>query len=85
MKLTYSYNIAADNDEEAFINACNLIKKAFAELGEGRLLTDVDGTQVFILESGDDKITVSNDYEVGAVFADSTINLDSILNKWARD
>ena len=43
-----------------------------------KLLEDVDGTQIQIYNTPDGKIKVFNDYEVGAVYVDSEIELKEI-------
>ena len=44
------------------------------------MLVDVDGSQIQVYKTPSGEIVVFNDYEVDAVYVDSDVNLDKILN-----
>ena len=75
------YTIYPDNSPEKFREFCSTIENNFSGLQKEKLLIDVDGStiQVYTLDGKD--IKVYDDYDVGAVFAISDIDLSGILNK----
>jgi hypothetical protein len=75
----FSYNISKNADKKAFVNTCALIESKVKDFTKEKLLEDVDGTQIQIYNTPDGKIKVFNDYEVGAVYVDSEINLKEIF------
>ena len=81
----YSYNISKEVDEIAFQDACRLIGENVQGICETYCLEDVDGTQIQVYKTSNGEITIFNDYEVGAVYANSDLNLDLIvLPLWKR-
>lgn len=80
----YSYNISKVADNAAFKKACNTIETTIKDYTKKAMLTDVDGSLIQVYETPNGKITVFNDYEVDAVYADSEVNLDklNISNNW---
>lgn len=75
----FSYNIAKEADNKAFKNACAAIEAKVNGIEKEKLLVDVDGTAIQIYNVPGGKITVFNDYEVDAVYADSDVNLSEVL------
>lgn len=75
----FSYNISKNADKKAFVNTCALIESKVKDFAKEKLLEDVDGTQIQIYNTPDGKIKVFNDYEVGAVYVDSEIELKEIF------
>lgn len=75
----FSYNIAKEADNKAFKNACAAIEEKVNGIEKEELLVDVDGTLIQVYNVPDGKITVFNDYEVDAVYADSDVNLSEVL------
>ncbi len=81
----YSYNISKDVNAVAFRDACMLIGENVQGICETYCLEDVDGTQIQVYKTSNGEITIFNDYEVGAVYANSEFNLDSVvLPLWKR-
>lgn len=75
----FSYNISSTADSKAFEEVCSLIEANLKNLSKEKLLEDVDGTQIQIYTTANGKIKVYNDYEVDAVYADSEIDLDTVI------
>lgn len=75
----YSYNISKTTDETSFKNSCYLIESNLLDLHKEQLLKDVDGTEIQIYNVPKGKIKVYNDFEVGAVYIDSDIDLSFIF------
>lgn len=71
----YDYNIFSDNSSEEFNNACEKIKAAFPNSTVHKLLVDVDGSTVQTFTQDGKDIDVYNDYDVGAVYVKSEIEL----------
>lgn len=75
----YTYNIAKNPDNKAFKNTCAQIESKMSDLKKEKLLIDVDGSVIQIYRSPTGKITIFNDYLVGAVYVDSEIDLGDVL------
>ena len=78
--MMFSYNIAKTADAKVFAKACGLIEKNVSIVKKEDTITDVDGSKIQIYSTANGKIKVFNDYEVDAVYCDSDISLDKILN-----
>ncbi len=74
----YDYNIFPDNNPEKFKETCKRIQLKFPQAEKKDLLVDVDGStiQVFIVDGKE--IVVYDDYDIGAVFIKSEIELSQI-------
>lgn len=75
----FSYNIAKEANNKAFIKACAAIESKVKGIEKEDLLIDVDGTVIQIYNTPDGRIKVLNDYEVDAVYADSDVDLSEVL------
>lgn len=75
----FSYNIAKNADKKAFDHACALIEAKANNIKKETILVDVDGTQIQIYNTPSGSIKVYNDYDVDAVYVDSELNLDHII------
>lgn len=75
----YDYNICTENSTEKFKDTCLQIEKSFPNAEKKKLLIDVDGStiQTYIQDGKD--IDVFDDYEVGAVFVKSEIELKDVF------
>lgn len=75
----FEYNIYAENSVEKFKEACVRIETAFPQAIKKKLLVDVDGSliQIFILE--EKEIIVYDDYDIGAVFVESEVDLSNLF------
>lgn len=71
----FDYTIHNDNSVDEFKKACSEIEKAFPGAAKQKLLVDVDGStiQTYTLDGKD--IDVYDDYEVGAVYVKSEVEL----------
>lgn len=76
----YSYNISKEADNKAFKKACSSIERHVRNYKKAELLIDVDGSVIQTYSTPSGFIKVYNDYEVDAVYCDSEINLNEILN-----
>ena len=77
----FEYNICKEASNEEFKKACNKIEQNISNLSTGDPLVDVDGSVVKVYKSSNDTIKVFNDYEVDAVWIESTINLNRVLKQ----
>ncbi len=75
----FDYNIYTDNSPEEFKNACEKVKNAFPDYEKHKLLVDVDGSTIQIFSKSGKKIKIYDDYDVGAVYAVSDVELKNVL------
>ncbi len=75
----FSYNIAKEADNKAFKKACAAIEAKIKSITGKRFAVDVDGSLVQTYDTPNGSITVFNDYEVDAVYADSDVDLSEVL------
>ena len=76
----YDYTIFKDNSPQKFKEACTKISRAFPQAKKSKLLVDVDGSTIQAFTADGHSIRVYDDYEIGAVFVTSDVNLDSIFS-----
>ena len=74
----YEYNISSENSPEKFKTICSKIEETYSELQKDVLLVDVDGTTIQVYHINKLEITVYDDYEVGAVYVLSNLDLKEI-------
>lgn len=77
----YDYTICPNNSQEFFVNTCRKIENYYPDIVKEDLLTDVDGTTIQKYHIGRNEIVVYDDYEVGAVYVHSDINLESVFRE----
>lgn len=75
----FNYTIYSDNSPLKFKEACFLIEKLYPNAVKKKLLVDVDGTTIQTYSYNGKDIDVYDDYDVGAVFVKSEVNLNSIF------
>lgn len=75
----YDYTIFPDNSPKEFKRVCEMIKQAFPNATSYELLVDVDGSTIQTFEYEGQEISVYDDYDVGAVYVISEIDLDNIF------
>ena len=75
----FSYTVAKEADNKAFLNTCALIEANFKEITKAEQLIDVDGSVFQIYRTPQGTIKVSNDYYIDVTYVDSEINLDHII------
>lgn len=76
----FEYNVSNENSPQAFEHICEKISLAFPKAKRHKLLIDVDGTTIQTFTENGKDIDVFDDYEVGAVFVQSQINLEHIFS-----
>lgn len=75
----YDYTVYSDNSPVEFKKTCSKIEKSLTGLKKNKLLVDVDGSTIQTYIKDNMNIDVYDDYEIGAVFIKSEINLDGIF------
>jgi len=75
----FSYTVAKEADNKAFLNTCALIEANFKEITKEEPLIDVDGSVYQTYHTPKGTIKVSNDYYVDATYVDSELNLAPII------
>lgn len=75
----FDYNVSPDNSPEAFKKVCKKLEEHFYDLIKEPLLVDVDGTTIQTYTRQGKKIVVFDDYDIGAVFVQSEIELITVL------
>ncbi len=78
MEKRYDYTISHDNSPEVFRKICDIIARAFPELKMDDVLIDVDGSTIQIFGEEPLEIIVYDDYDVGAVYVKSDLDLSEI-------
>ena len=77
--MKYDYNIYPEFNERIYRNAVKRISERHPELVKRDELTDVDSTAIQIFTDGNsDVIKVFNDSYIGAVYAQSELDLTDI-------
>ena len=76
----FDYTISTDNSPEIFQNICSKIEKAYPNAIKHRILIDVDDTTIQTFTENGKDIDVYDDYDVGAVFVKSEINLEQVIS-----
>ena len=76
----FDYTIFKDNSQSEFKKACKLIERSFPDEKKNKLLIDVDGSTIQTYTKDGKDIDVYDDYDVGAVFVKSEIDLDNIFS-----
>lgn len=76
----FDYNVFSENSSSEFKKACAIIERTYPDAIKKRLLVDVDGTTIQTYSYNGKNIDVYDDYDIGAVFVKSEINLNSIFS-----
>ena len=75
----YDYTIYPGNSKIKFKEACKKLEHKYTNAIRQDLLIDVDGSTIQEYIVGNKSIVVYDDYDVGAVFEKSEIDLDELL------
>ena len=77
----FDYTVYKDNSPKVFKETCAIIEEHFPTAFKRTLAVDVDGStiQTFTLYGKD--IDVYDDYDTGAVYVKSEIDLDMLFGK----
>lgn len=78
-KRIYDYTIFPNNSPQKFDECCKKIEKEFSDLYKNKLLIDVDGSLIQTYKYNGKDIDVYDDYDVGAVYVKSEIDLDNLF------
>ena len=76
----FDYNIYRDNSQKKFKETCKKIEKEYPNAIKKKLLIDVDGSTIQTYTENGKYIDVYDDYDIGAVFVISEINLDKLFS-----
>jgi len=75
----YDYTIFPDNSPKKFKETIQKIEKSHKSATKDKLLIDVDGSTVLKFVENGKTIAVYDDYDVGAVYVKSEVNLDHLF------
>ncbi len=78
-KRIYDYTIFPGNSPQKFKEFCENLEKTIPHLHKDKLLIDVDGSTIQSYKYKGKDIDVYDDYDVGAVYVKSEINLDNLF------
>ncbi len=77
----FHYRIYRDNSPEIFKKHTRIIQNAFPDFDKRELLIDVDGSTYQEFEKDGKEIVLFDDYDIGAVFVDSDVDMSKIYKK----
>ncbi len=72
----FDYTIYKENSSEVFKKTCGEIERLFPDAEKNKMLVDVDGSTIQTYTQDGKDIDVYDDYEVGAVYVKSEIQLN---------
>lgn len=75
----FDFTIYRDNSVSEFKRACEIFEKEFPQADKEKLLVDVDGTLIQSYQVAGKKTDIYDDYEVGAVYLKSELDLSGIF------
>ena len=78
-KYPFDYTINPENSPVKFKEACKKIDVNFPEFVKEQLLVDVDGSTIQLYVHENKNVAVYDDYDVGAVYVQSEIDLGNIF------
>jgi hypothetical protein len=79
--MKYDYPIHPDNSPDIFRSTCVLIDNNIKYTKKEELLVDVDGSTYQEYYVDKNKIVVFDDYDVGAVYVESDIDLSHLFSQ----
>lgn len=71
----YSYTICDCYDSEIFMKQCKTFEEKIPGIKKIDSYVDVDGTEVCKYSIEGKEVVIKNDYQVGAVYVDSCVEL----------
>ncbi|MCD8090346.1 MAG: hypothetical protein LUD81_06960 [Clostridiales bacterium] len=77
----YEYRVHTENSPKKFKEACKKIEENFPNTIKRKLLIDVDGSTIQTFTEGNKDIDVFDDYDVGAVYINSEIDLGELFEQ----
>ena len=75
----YDYTIYPDNSPEKFKETCKIIEEKYPNALKSELLVDVDGSTIQTYTEDGKDIDIYDDYDFGAVYVKSAIDLGAIF------
>ncbi|MCR5098458.1 MAG: hypothetical protein K6B14_05875 [Lachnospiraceae bacterium] len=81
MDRAYDYTVFPDNSREKFLDTCIAIKTLYPN-SETKMLEDVDGSILCVFQINGYEVVVYDDYDVGAVYVKSDLDLTQISSSW---
>ncbi len=75
MKYIYSYTISMEASHDVFVDAIRKIDEHYPDFKGGYGVGNFGSIEECHYTKEDDFITLTNDYDIGAVYIDSTIEL----------
>ncbi len=78
-KYAFDYTLSPEIDDVIFNDACIKINKQFGYMKKQKGLVNIDSAFIQVFEDDNNVIVVFNDYDVGAVYVKSTVNLDELF------
>ena len=76
----YDYTIHKDNSPKVFKEGCEKVAKFLPKATRKKLLVYVDGSTIQVFEQEGQEVVLYDDYDVGAVYVSSDINLNKIFS-----
>lgn len=76
----FDYTVCKENSPKEFKTTCKSIEQNFPFAKKQKLLVDVDGSTIQTYTENGKDIDVFDDYDVGAVYIKSEVNLAHIFN-----
>ncbi len=77
--IRYDYTVCPNNSPEKFKEACKIISGKYPNAVKNKLIVDVDGSTIQTYTEAGKDINVYDDYDVGAVYVQSEIDLGKIF------
>lgn len=84
-KYPYDYTIYPENSPEKFRETCAVTENKYPDLKKRELLIDVDGSTIQVYDCTAGEVIVYDDYDVGAVYILSDMDLDVVFNDKRTD
>lgn len=81
MTRNYHYSIYPENSPKQFKAICALIEGTYPDAKKRELAVDVDGSTIQLYSVDEKEIVVFDDYDVGAVFIESDVDLTKVISK----
>lgn len=76
----FDYTIFPDNSSTKFKEICAIIEEAYPKAAKKELLIDVDGSTIQTYTENGRDIDVFDDYDVGAIYVKSEIDLKALFD-----
>lgn len=77
----FDFTVYKDNSLTEFEKACATFEKEYPQAKKNDVLIDVDGTVIQSYETDGGETTFYDDYEIGAVYLKSDLDLSRVFYK----